>query len=69
MYQSPDFIKVSVKVKDVYSSYLATGCIEDEGMMWVLVSPCEGTSGAFEIGPTTFTAEFSASQCYSTNMP
>ena len=31
MYQKPDFVKVSVKVKDVFANYIQTGCIKDEG--------------------------------------
>lgn len=31
MYIKPDFVRVSVKVKDVFSNYLQTGCINDEG--------------------------------------
>ncbi len=29
MYTKPDFITVSVKLNDVFSSYLETGCPED----------------------------------------
>ena len=30
MYQKPDFVRVSVKVKDVFANYLQTGCPHDE---------------------------------------
>lgn len=38
MYQKPDFLTVSVKVKDVFSSYLASGCPHDEYTSYT--SPC-----------------------------
>ena len=43
MYQKPDFVKVSLKVSDVFANYNATGCPEDEFLQWQYTVPCEGT--------------------------
>ncbi len=41
MYQKPDFVKVSVKVNDVYATYHSE-CEHHTGM-WTYWNPCEGT--------------------------
>jgi len=68
MYQKPDFIKVSVKVNDVFASYVSTGCPEDERGAWVYTIPCEDTP-SYEYVESTFTGMGLGHQCYSTLAP
>ena len=68
MYQKPDFIKVSVKVKDVFANYLATGCPEDEFLLWQFTDPCEGTDDYKQVA-STYTGTGIGHQCYSTDRP
>lgn len=68
MYQKPDFIKVSVKVNDVFASYITTGCPQDERGIWMYTDPCEGTSN-YKYVESTFTGMGLAHQCYSTLAP
>lgn len=68
MYQKPDFIKVSVKVDDVFANYDATGCPEDEGAFWQYTIPCEGTD-EYDYVQGTYTGIGFAHQCYSSLNP
>lgn len=63
MYQKPDFIKVSVKVKDVFASY-NTSCPHDEMSMWV--QPCLGTDGYVHMD---YLEMGMGHQCYSVELP
>jgi hypothetical protein len=59
MYQKPDFIKVSLKVSDVFANYLATGCPQEEYTN--KTAPCENTP---DYEHKTFTGEGWGHQCY-----
>lgn len=66
MYQKPDFVKVSVKVKDVFANYGTNSCPMDEGAVNLLTSsPCSEIS----IPNTTFIAQGWGGGCYSTQNP
>jgi hypothetical protein len=66
MYQKPDFVKVSVKVKDVFANYSGTSCPMDEGTVNLLVaSPCY----VITVPDTTYVAQGWGIGCYSTNNP
>lgn len=68
MYQSPDFVKVDVNVKDVFANYLQTGCPMDQFGIWRYIAPCEGTPDyAFE-GDTYISLGW-GDGCYSTLLP
>jgi hypothetical protein len=63
MYQKPDFVKVSLKVSDIFASYLATGCPEDEFVYQthVVNTNCKDTDQT-----NTFTGVYQqAHHCYS----
>ena len=64
MYQKPDFVKVSLKVSDVFANYNATGCPEDEFLQWQYTVPCEGTDDYHQVA-NTYTGMGLAHQCYS----
>ena len=64
MYQKPDFIKVSVKVKDVFANYQTTGCPMDEWSGYT--TPCENTDAYVYF---TYVSQGAAYQCYSTLNP
>lgn len=67
MYQKPDFVQVSVKVKDVYANYQATGCPEDQFGGWLHSDgSCDGTTD--DVNGTLTSMGF-AHQCYSTLNP
>ena len=68
MYQKPDFIKVSVKVNDVFANYSSTGCPADERGMWTYTIPCEGTENYHYVEGTMVSLGL-ASQCYTTLAP
>ena len=68
MYQKPDFVQVSVKVADVFANYLATGCPEDEALMWVYTIPCKDTDNYHQEYRTMTQADFGRS-CYTTYNP
>ncbi len=66
MYQKPDFVRVSVKVKDVFANYTAGGCPMDEGAVNLLSeSPCY----VIHIDNTTYVAQGWGDGCYSTLNP
>ena len=66
MYQKPDFVKVSVKVKDVFANYVGSGCPMDEGAVNLLaVSPCR----EYVVENTTYIAQGWGNGCYSTLTP
>lgn len=68
MYQKPDFIKVSVKVDDVFANYDATGCPQDEFAGWQFQEPCEGTDN-YKYVAYTYTSMGYTYECYSTHNP
>lgn len=68
MYQKPDFVKVSLKVSDVFASYGTTGCPQDEEHKWAYTIPCEGTDDYTEIH-NTYTGMGFGHQCYSSLNP
>ena len=68
MYQKPDFVKVSLKVSDVFAPYLATGCPEDEFLQWRHTVPCEGTPEYSQVADT-YTGMGYGHMCYSTYNP
>ncbi len=69
MYQKPDFIKVSVKVNDIFAGYNTdSGCPEDEFLYWNYTVPCEGTPD-YRQEANTFTGLGWGSGCYSTLNP
>ncbi len=66
MYQKPDFVKVSVRVKDVFANYSGSGCPMDEGAINLLAgSPCYDV----HIPNTTYIAQGWGDGCYSTQNP
>ena len=66
MYQKPDFMKISIKAQDVFSSY--AGCPNDEGYVSVLTDPCDNDPNMKEIYGTFI--EFGwGYQCYSSEKP
>ena len=66
MYQKPDFVKVSVKVKDVFANYIQSGCKMDEGAYHALVGD---NCYDYTVDNTTFVAEGWGIGCYSTLAP
>ena len=64
MYQKPDFMKVSVKVKDVFASY-NTGCPHDEYLGWTNPCTTDDPNYTYE----DFLALGWGSSCYSTLNP
>ena len=68
MYQKPDFVQVSVKVADVFANYLATGCPEDERLMWQFTVPCEGTDKYQQVSGT-LTSMGLGHECYTSFNP
>lgn len=68
MYQKPDFVKVSLKVSDIFANYAATACPEDEFLQWQFTVPCEGTDNWQEVA-NTYTGMGYAHMCYSTKNP
>lgn len=66
MYQKPDFVKVSLKVKDVFANYSAGGCPMDEGSVNLLAGTgCKD----IEVPNTTYMALNWGDGCYSTLTP
>lgn len=68
MYQKPDFIKISVKVNDVFASYTSTGCPQDEQGSWMFTEPCEGSDN-YHYVENTFSGMGLGHKCYSTLAP
>lgn len=68
MYQKPDFVKVSLKVSDIFANYVTTGCPEDEELKWMYTVPCEGTPGYKEVY-STYTGIGLGYYCYTTQKP
>lgn len=68
MYQSPDFVRVDVNVKDVFADYTPTGCPMDEFGMWRHTAPCEGTP-EYSFEGETYVSLGWGNTCYSTNQP
>ena len=62
MYQKPDFIKVSVKVKDVFANYQTTGCPMDELRQYT--NPCTEDDPNYTY--ETYVSLGLAHQCYGT---
>lgn len=70
MYQKPDFLKVSVKIKDIYSGYMTSGCVPNDMGGWSYTSPCEGTDDWHYVPGILFTElGGDISSCYTTNLP
>ena len=65
MYQKPDFIKVSVKVKDVFANYQASGCPMDESRQYT--QPCTEDDPNYIYN--SFIGLGLAHQCYTTSNP
>lgn len=64
MYQKPDFMKVSVKVQDVFSGYLATGCPYDEETVINYTVPCTESDPNYSYNHSTYVSEGWGHQCY-----
>lgn len=68
MYQKPDFVKISLKVKDVFASYTITGCqpniADTNGQVDTGVGTCNdvGTNN-------TFVTLNLGAYCYTTQNP
>lgn len=65
MYQKPDFVKVSLKVSDIFANYGTTGCPQDETGIWQFTQPCEGTDD-YTFVYQTHTDMGWGHQCYTT---
>ena len=68
MYQRPDFVKVSVKVKDVFANYSITGCApntaDTQGQVDVGAGTCNDV-----VTSNTFVTLGLGNSCYSTQNP
>lgn len=67
MYQKPDFVKVSLKVSDIFANYGATGCAEREYGGWTDMYPCEGTDD-YHYVTNTLSGMGLGYQCYLNDM-
>ena len=68
MYSAPDFVKVSVKAKDIFSGY------EEHCPMDMLVQtnhtvPCSDSDPNYTVFTITYVGEGIGYQCYSTYNP
>ena len=68
MYTAPDFIRVSVKAKDIFSGY-DTHCPMDEFRFERNTNPCTAADPRYEIVVNTYVGEGWGLGCYSTQDP
>ncbi len=68
MYQKPDFVKVSLKVKDVFANYAVTGCAPNVADTQGQVDIGVGTCGDIGTANTWVTLGMGAA-CYTTQNP
>lgn len=66
MYIRPDFLLVSVKMKDVFASY-NTRCACDEGNLYTLGGGADCRE--LDMGYQLYTAVYVGNGCYSTMIP
>lgn len=68
MYNAPDFVKVSVKAKDIFSGY-DTHCPMDEYKLENNTIPCGPDDPNYTISLDTYVGMGWAATCYSTRDP
>lgn len=66
MYQKPDFVKVSLKVSDVFANYSQTKCPMDEGSLSMLAG---NNCTDIYIENTTFVEQGWGVGCYHSQNP
>ena len=68
MYQKPDFVKISLKVKDVFANYTVTGCAPNtansQGQVDVGAGTCNDVGTA-----NTWVSLGMGNACYTTQNP
>lgn len=68
MYQKPDFVKVSLKVKDVFANYPVTGCLPNGANTQGQVDVGVGTCGDISTS-NSWIALMMGNDCYTTQNP
>ena len=68
MYKAPDFVKVSVKAKDIFSGY-GTHCPMDQFQQESYTIPCSPSDPNYNLVANTYIGLGWGDSCYSTQDP
>lgn len=68
MYTAPDFVKVSVKAKDIFAGYV-TGCPMDQFQQESYTIPCSPSDPNYSVTSDTYIGLGWTATCYSTQNP
>lgn len=69
MYKAPDFVKVSVKAKDIFSGYNVEHCPMDQFQQESYTIPCSPSDPNYSLVANTYIGLGWGDSCYSTQDP
>lgn len=69
MYNAPDFVKVSVRAKDIFSGYNVEHCPMDQFQQESYTIPCSPSDPNYNLVANTYIGLGWGDSCYSTQDP